>query len=82
MALCVAAYGFLVSERSQISPSDDKTLVIKTPLLSNGFRPRRSPDRTERQVKSSITSIRVSCPNYRPATASMPLLPKSQLMTQ
>ena len=30
MALCVSAYGFLVSERSLIPPSDDKTLVIKT----------------------------------------------------
>ena len=37
MALCVAAYGFLVSERSLIPPSDDKTLVIKTSGLSNGF---------------------------------------------
>ena len=37
MALCVAAYGFLVSERSSIPPSDDKTLVIKTSGLSNGF---------------------------------------------
>jgi len=52
MALCVAAYGFLVSERSLIPPSDDKTLVIKTSRLSNGFRPRGSPDphRTPRQI--------------------------------
>ena len=52
MALCVAAYGFLVSERSLIPPSDDKTLVIKTSGLSNGFRPRGSPDpsRTPRQI--------------------------------
>jgi hypothetical protein len=58
MALCVAAYGFLVSERSLIPPSDDKTLVIKTSRLSNGFRPRGSPD-PSRHVKSSITSIRI-----------------------
>ena len=52
MALCVAAYGFLVSERSLIPPSDDKTFVIKTPGLSKGFRPRGSPDpsRTPRQI--------------------------------
>ena len=52
MALCVAAYGFLISERSLIPPSDDKTLVIKTSRLSNGFRPRGSPDphRTPRQI--------------------------------
>ena len=52
MALCVAAYGFLVSERSSIPPSDDKTFVIKTPGLSKGFRPRGShdPSRTPRQI--------------------------------
>jgi len=44
MALCVAAYRFLVSERSLTSPSDDKTLVIKAPGLSPGFRPRGSSD--------------------------------------
>jgi hypothetical protein len=40
------------SERNLIPPSDDKTLVIKTSCLSNGFRPRGSPDphRTPRQI--------------------------------
>ena len=35
-----------------IPPSDDKNLVIKTSGLSNGFRPRGSPDphRTPRQI--------------------------------
>ena len=52
MALCVAAYGFLISERSLIPPSDDKTVVIKTSRLSNGFPTRGSPDphRTPRQI--------------------------------
>ena len=52
MALCVAAYGFLVSERSPIPPSDDKIPLIKTSGLSDGFRRRGSPDphRTPRQI--------------------------------
>jgi SRSO17 transposase len=44
MALCVAAYGFLVSERSLIPPSDDKTLLIEAPSLPSGYRPRGSAD--------------------------------------
>src|SRR5208282_2369128 len=51
LALCVAAYGFLVSERSLIPPSDDKTLRIQAPRLSPGYRPRGSadPSRTPHQ---------------------------------
>src|ERR1700735_44093 len=51
MALCVAAYGFLVSERSLIPPPDDKTLLIQAPRLSPGYRPRGSadPSRTPHQ---------------------------------
>src|SRR3984957_1159962 len=51
MALCVAASGFLVSERSLIPPSDDKTLLIQAPRLSPGYRPRGSadPSRTPHQ---------------------------------
>jgi SRSO17 transposase len=44
MALCVAAYGFLVSERSLIPPSGDKTAILQAPRLSKGRRPRGSPD--------------------------------------
>ena len=51
MALCVAAYGFLVSERSLIPPSDNKTLFIQASRLSPGYRPRGSadPSRTPHQ---------------------------------
>ena len=51
MALCVAAYGFLVSEQSLIPPSDDKTLLIQAPRLSPSYRPRGSadPSRTPHQ---------------------------------
>ena len=44
MALCVAAYGFLVSERSLIPPSGDKILLIQAPRLSPRYRPRGSAD--------------------------------------
>ena len=46
MALCVAAYGFLVSERSLIPPSADKTLLFQAPRLSPGYRPRGAADPT------------------------------------
>ena len=43
MTLCVAAYGFLVSERSSIPPSTQDPL-LKAPRLPEGYRPRGSPD--------------------------------------
>ena len=46
MALCVAAYGFLVSERSLIPPSGPKTTILKAPRLSRGYRPRGSANQT------------------------------------
>jgi SRSO17 transposase len=46
MALCVAAYGFLVSERSLIPPSGDKTLLFQAHRLSPGYRPRGAADPT------------------------------------
>jgi hypothetical protein len=81
MALCVAAYGFLVSERSPIPPSDDKTFVIKTPGLSKGFDPAHPPDpsRTPPQVVNHKYPHQVG-PQHRPATAPMPLLPKSTVI--
>jgi hypothetical protein len=46
-----AVYGFLVSERSLIPPSADKTPLIQAPRLSPGYRPRGSanPTRTPHQ---------------------------------
>ena len=50
--LCIAAYGFLVSERSLIPPSGVKTTMLKAPPLPKGYRPRGSAGqtRTPRQV--------------------------------
>jgi SRSO17 transposase len=43
--LCIAAYGFLLSERSAIPPSADRHAIpIKAPRLPAGYRPRGSPD--------------------------------------
>jgi SRSO17 transposase len=41
--LCIAAYGFLVSERAAISPSEPRsTGLLSTPALPEGYRPRGS----------------------------------------
>ena len=59
MALCVAAYGFLVSERSSIPPSDDKTLLIQAPRYPRVIDPADPPIRAERHIKASIATIRI-----------------------
>jgi SRSO17 transposase len=46
MALCVAAYGFLVSERRLIPPSGPQTAFLEAPRLSSRYRPRGSADPT------------------------------------
>jgi SRSO17 transposase len=41
--LCIAAYGFLVSERAAIPPSEPRsTGLLSTPPLPRGYRPRGS----------------------------------------
>jgi len=43
--LCIAAYGFLISERSRIPPSGDvEATTFQAPCLPSGFRPRGAPD--------------------------------------
>ena len=43
--LCIAAYGFLISERGAIPPSAGRTaLVLSIPALPRGYRSRGSPD--------------------------------------
>lgn len=43
--LCIAAYGFLISERSAIPPSAERLAVsLPTPPLPADYRPRGSPD--------------------------------------
>jgi SRSO17 transposase len=45
--LCIAAYGFLISERGAIPPSGPcNTVLIQEHRLPNGYRPRGSPDQT------------------------------------
>lgn len=45
--LCIAAYGFLISERGAIPPSGPcNTVLIQEHRLPNGYRPRGSPDPT------------------------------------
>ena len=42
--LAIAAYGFLISERSLIPPSEQRfATFLKVPRLSKGYRPRGSP---------------------------------------
>ncbi len=45
-ALCIAAYGFLVSERGRIPPSGPETPRLQAPCLSDGYRPRGTPRQT------------------------------------
>jgi SRSO17 transposase len=43
--LCIAAYGFLVSEREAIPPSGPRhTLLVEEPRVPGGYRPRGSSD--------------------------------------
>ena len=57
--LCIAAYGFLISERGAIPPSGScDPPLVKEPRLPGGYRPRDSPIRPERHVATSITSVR------------------------
>ena len=45
--LCIAAYGFLLSERGAIPPSGPgDPVLIEEPPLPKGYRPRGSPDQT------------------------------------
>lgn len=45
--LCIAAYGFLISERGAIPPSAEcAVLPVKVPPLPAGYRPRGAPDQT------------------------------------
>jgi hypothetical protein len=43
--LCIAAYGFLISEREMIPPSGPRrTRSLKKPAIPNGYRPRGAAD--------------------------------------
>src|SRR3954462_12104767 len=43
--LCIAAYGFLISERGALPPSGQRRAVFsEEPAVPDGYRPRGSPD--------------------------------------
>ncbi len=39
-SLCIAAYGFLVSERGRFPPSGPQTAILQAPHLPDTYRPR------------------------------------------
>jgi SRSO17 transposase len=45
-SLCIAAYGFLVSERGRIPPSGAETAILQAPRLPDGYRPRGASHQT------------------------------------
>jgi SRSO17 transposase len=44
--LCIAAYGFLVSQRGRIPPSGPEIPVLPAPRFPDGYRPRGAPRQT------------------------------------
>ena len=58
--MCIAAYGFLISERETIPPSRPRrATLLQTPALPSRYRPRGSPLRPERHIPNSIATMRV-----------------------
>ena len=88
--LCIAAYGFLVSERETIPPSEPRSAApFRDSAFPEGYGPRGSPLRPERHVPNSIATLRRRLIN---ALAELPRCPccgagaassrQRQLMTQ
>jgi SRSO17 transposase len=74
--LCIAAYGFLVSERETIPPSEPSPARIVTQaVLPDGYRPRGAPyqARTARSKFDRDPSSHAARRN-RPAATQMPML--------
>ena len=46
VTLCIAAYGFLVSQRGRIPPSGPEIPVLPAPRFPDGYRPRGAPRQT------------------------------------
>ena len=74
--LCIAAYGYLVSERGTIPPSEHpSSKKLKKPALPNGYRPRGAPDpagTTRRKFDRDCPS-KTGC-RARPNSATLPML--------
>lgn len=73
--LCIAAYGFLISERETIPPSGPgSSTPVKKSLLSTNYRPRGSAvqDRTSHPKLDRNDAARPEhCPHQSPATMSV-----------
>ena len=89
--LCIAAYGFLVSEKETIPPSGPRSAaLLPQPTLPDSYRPRGAPLRPERHIPNSIATMRRKAHrSYRCPLITLPMLrsgsgptPKSQFVTQ
>jgi SRSO17 transposase len=73
--LCIAAYGFLISERETIPPSAPRsTAPFQAPALSNGYRPRGSaaaPRTTHSKLDCDNATTARSRSRQKPAEMSM-----------
>ena len=70
--LCIAIYGFLISERETIPPSGARcSRSLKTLAIPAGYRPRGAPIRPQRHVPHSIATL-----HRRLAVAIARLLPR------
>jgi SRSO17 transposase len=63
--MCIAAYGFLISERETIPPSAPRTATKRsTSLLPKGYRPRGAPD-PSRTPRSKLDRDHAASPHSR-----------------
>ena len=74
--LCIAAYGFLISERETIPPSGPRSSrMFKKPAIPNGYRPRGAsdPDPTSRPKLDRDNPPKLDR-RHRPNSATVPML--------
>jgi SRSO17 transposase len=74
-ALCIAAYGFLVSERAMISPSAPRSATgLKKFAVPKGYRRRGTPDKartSRRELDHNDAATTGDCARTPPLTMSM-----------
>jgi SRSO17 transposase len=90
--LCIAAYGFLISERETIPPSGPRAVaMLQKPAVPDGYRPRGAADParapyTELDRDDASTPHRRTCQKPRPMSvlqrAAQTVEPISSLVTQ
>jgi SRSO17 transposase len=74
--LCIAAYGFLISERETIPPSAPRcSRIVTQPAIPSGYRPRGAPDPapTSRPKLDRDSASKIGRRD-RPNSATMPML--------